>query len=186
MKVVTTPLDRVLVFEPAVWGDERGFFVETFRANEYAAHGVPELVQHNQSRSSRGVLRGIHFQLVQPQGKLVRVSRGSVFDVAVDIRVGSPTFGAWFGLILDDRDHRQLYVPPDFGHAFAVLSEVADFNYMCTDYYHPASEGAVAWDDPAIGIAWPAVDVPWQLSDKDRAAARLATIDPSRLPHYTG
>ena len=185
MKVTKTPLDGVVVLEPTVRADDRGFFVETFRANVYADLGIPELVQHNQSRSGRGVLRGIHYQLVQPQGKLVRVARGRVFDVAVDIRTGSPTFGQWYGCVLDDRDHRQLYIPPDFGHAFAVLSDVADFTYLCTDYYHAASEGAVAWDDPAIGIEWPSIEGDWLLSEKDRAALPLADLHPSRLPVFT-
>lgn len=184
MNVESTPLPGVFVFEPVVRGDDRGFFIETFRASTYAEYGIPEMVQHNQSRSAKGVLRGVHFQLVQPQGKLVRVARGEVFDVAVDIRVGSPTFGAWFGVVLDDRAHRQMYIPPNFGHAFAVLSEVADFHYLCTDYYHPGSEATIAPFDPEIAILWPEIDTPWQLSDKDTEAPALSAIDPARLPKY--
>lgn len=183
MKIVETALPGVLIFEPRVFGDARGFFVETYR-DEWllnARIGV-QFVQDNQSRSRKGVLRGLHYQLEHTQGKLVRVSRGAVFDVAVDVRRGSPNFGRWEGVVLDDIAHRQLYVPPGFAHGFCVLSEEADFNYKCTDYWHPPSETGIAWDDPAVGIKWPDIDGPWALSDKDRQLPRLA--DQSRLPLY--
>lgn len=184
MNAIETDLPGVVVLEPKVFGDERGFFVETVREERHRELGLPPFVQHNQSRSAKGVLRGLHYQLVQPQGKLVRVARGSVFDVAVDVREGSPTFGRWFGTVLDDVSQRQLYVPPNFAHGFAVLSDVADFVYLCTDYYHPASEQAIRWDDPDIGIAWPSIDGPWLLSDKDRVAAKLSEQPSERLPRY--
>lgn len=185
MNVIETPLPGVLLIEPKVFGDERGFFVETFREESLAQYlpGV-RFVQDNQSRSRRGVLRGLHYQLVQPQGKLVRVSRGEVFDVAVDVRVGSPHFGQWYGAVLDDVSHRQLYVPPGFAHGFVVLSEMADFVYKCTDYYHPASEQGIAWDDPDVGIAWPALAEAPQLSAKDLANPRLAAQSRERLPVF--
>lgn len=184
MKIESAPnLPEVLIIEPKVFGDERGFFLETFHVKHLAEAGLNvEFVQDNQSRSGRGVLRGLHYQLLQPQGKLVRVSRGEVFDVAVDVRLGSPTFGQWFGCILDDKTHRQLYVPPGFAHGFCVLSDVADFVYKCTDYYHPQSEQGIAWDDPALGIEWPLRDV--QLSEKDRQHPRLEEQAPERLPVY--
>lgn len=185
MKFIQTPLPGVVVIEPQVFGDERGFFLELFRSEEFAAAGIPDtFVQGNHSRSSRGILRGLHYQQVQPQGKLVRVARGEVYDVAVDIRKGSPTFGQWYGTTLDDRSMRMLYVPPDFAHGFVVLSEVADFIYQCTDYYHPASEQGIAWDDPEVGIEWPLRDV--LLSDKDRLLPLLSAQDEGKLPAYHG
>lgn len=184
MKITESPLPGVFVLEPRVFGDVRGFFVETFRESLLAASGVPgRFVQDNHSRSRRGVLRGLHYQLVQSQGKLVRVTRGRVFDVAVDIRRGSPHFGRWFGLELDDVHHRMLYVPPNFAHGFLVLSEEADFVYKCTDYYHPESEHGVIWNDPAIGIAWPDPGAAPALSAKDAALPRLA--EQAELPDFT-
>ncbi len=181
MKVLATELPDVLIVEPRVFGDHRGFFLETYSEARYREAGIPgPFVQDNQSRSRRGVLRGLHYQLIQPQGKLVGVTRGAVFDVAVDVRLGSPDFGRWVGAILDDQNHRQLYIPPGFAHGFCVLSEEADFVYKCTDYYHPASEQGVAWDDPAIGIRWPELD--FALSDKDRRNPPLA--EQSALPEY--
>lgn len=183
MKVIATELPGVLLLEPKVFGDGRGFFLETWQATRYAEAGLPErFVQDNQSRSQRGVLRGLHHQLIQPQGKLVWVTRGAVFDVAVDIRQGSPHFGRWYGCVLDDVDHRQLYIPPGFAHGFCVLSAEADFFYKCTDYYHPQSERGIAWDDPDIGIAWPLSEV--SLSGKDQQNRRLAAQAPADLPHY--
>ncbi len=185
MNVIETALPGVLVLEPKVLGDARGFFVETYRNAVLAPYGVPPFVQDNQSRSRRGVLRGLHYQLQQPQGKLVRASRGRVFDVAVDVRRGSPHFGQWFGAVLDDIKHRQLYIPPGFAHGFVVLSDEADFTYKCTDYYHPQSEAGVAWDDPAIGIEWPAeIRDALLLSDKDRQLPRLSEQAAERLPFY--
>jgi dTDP-4-dehydrorhamnose 3,5-epimerase len=157
MNITPAPLPGVLVLEPKVHGDERGFFLETYRDSVLAAAGVTEpFVQDNQSRSRRGTLRGLHYQLApHAQGKLVRVSRGRVFDVAVDVRRGSPHFGQWFGAELDDVTHRMLWIPPGFAHAFIVLSEEADFVYKCTATYAPAAERGIAWNDPGVGIAWP-------------------------------
>ncbi|AMK11055.1 MAG: dTDP-4-dehydrorhamnose 3,5-epimerase [Pseudodesulfovibrio sp.] len=151
-----TPIAGLLVLEPKVFGDERGFFLESFRQDLIEEQGLDlPFVQANTSRSSRGVLRGLHYQTRRPQGKLVRVSRGSVYDVAVDLREDSPTYGRHFGIILDDKDHRQLWVPPGFAHGFCVLSEIADFHYRCTDYYDPTGEGGIIWNDPRLGIEWP-------------------------------
>lgn len=170
MKIIESSLPGVLIFEPKAFGDERGFFVETYREQVFAEVGLNlTFVQDNQSRSRRGVLRGLHYQLQQPQGKLVRAARGRVFDVAVDVRRGSPTFGKWAAAVLDDESHRQMYIPPGFAHGFVVLSDVADFVYKCTNYYHPQSEAGIRWDDPVIGIAWPAeILKEIILSDKDR------------------
>lgn len=184
MKVIATELPGVLLLEPKAFGDARGFFLETWQAARYYEAGMPEhFVQDNHSRSRRGVLRGLHYQLMQPQGKLVSVMRGAVFDVAVDVRRGSPHFGRWFGCVLDDVDHRQLYIPPGFAHGFCVLSEEADFFYKCTNFYHPASEHGIAWDDPEIGIAWP-LRKEVTLSDKDRHNRPLAKQSPEDLPLY--
>jgi len=176
MNVIQTEIPDVVVIEPVVHGDERGFFLETFQARRYSE--VAEIgltfVQDNYSRSAEGVLRGLHFQKLRPQGKLVRVVRGEVYDVAVDIREGSPTFGRWFGTILNEDNKKQLWVPPGFAHGFVVLSDIADFEYKCTDYYDPADEGCLAWDDPDIGIEWP-VDSP-VLSSKDQEGLLLAEI----------
>ncbi len=183
VKITESPLPGVLVIEPRVHGDPRGFFVETFRESLLAQAGIPtSFVQDNQSRSRRGTLRGLHYQLEQPQGKLVRVARGRVFDVAVDIRRGSPYFGRWFGMELDDVRQQMMYVPPNFAHGFLVLSEEADFLYKCTDYYHPASERGVTWNDADIGIAWPDAGQRPLLSDKDLALPRLAQA--AELPIY--
>ena len=183
MNVIETNLPGVVLIEPKVFGDARGFFLETFNAERYRAAGIDAtFVQDNHSRSQRGVLRGLHYQLEHTQGKLVSVMTGAVYDVAVDIRRGSPTFGQWTGHVLDEQNHRQMYVPPGFAHGFVVLSETADFVYKCTDYYHPASEGGVTWDDPDLAIAWPLHDV--QLSAKDQAFPRLRDVPLDRLPAY--
>ena len=177
MKVTATALPEVLILEPKVFGDERGFFMESFNQREFeAAVGYPvTFVQDNHSRSARGVLRGLHYQLPpHAQGKLVRVAAGRVFDVAVDMRRSSPRFGRWAGVELSAEKHQQMWIPPGFAHGFLVLSESADFLYKTTDYYAPASEAALRWDDPALGIAWPDLNVPLQLSAKDRAAPGLA------------
>lgn len=183
MKLIQTTLPGVLLLEPQVFGDERGFFVETFQESLLAHAGLDvRFVQDNQSRSRRGVLRGLHYQLQQPQGKLVRAARGRVFDVAVDVRLGSPHFGRWFGAILDDESHRQMYIPAGFAHGFVVLSEVADFVYKCTDYYHPQSEQGIRWDDPQIGIEWPAEILDsLSLSAKDLQAPLLRDVPAERL-----
>ncbi|MDQ2696129.1 MAG: dTDP-4-dehydrorhamnose 3,5-epimerase [Pseudomonadota bacterium] len=185
MRVIATDLPGAVIIEPKVFGDPRGFFLETYHEDRYREAGIGlRFVQDNHSRSRKGVLRGLHYQLVQPQGKLVRVVRGSVFDVAVDIRRGSPTFGRWAGCILDDVAHRQFYVPPGFAHGFCVLSDDADFVYLCTDYYHPQSERSILWNDPDIGIDWPLTDV--LLSDKDRRGRRLADMPADDLPVFEG
>ena len=165
-----------MLLEPVVHGDERGFFVETFRADVAAAHGIPaEFVQDNHSRSRRGTLRGIHFQTHPGQGKLVRVARGRVFDVVVDLRRGSPTFGQWEGVELDDASGRTLWIPVGFGHGFLVLSEVADLVYKCTNYYEAATEAGIRFDDPAVGIEWPR-GVELLYSERDATAPLLADV----------
>ena len=157
MKVVPTALPEVLILEPRVFGDARGFFFESFNEKVFAeATGIAtRFVQDNQSRSSQGVLRGIHYQVVRPQGKLVRVSSGRVFDVAVDLRRSSADYGRWTGVELSEDNHRQLWVPPGFGHGFIVLSDSADFLYKTTDYWYPEHDRGVRWNDPQLGIAWP-------------------------------
>jgi len=185
MKVIETPLAGVVVLEPAVHGDSRGFFLETYHEDALREAGITEqFVQDNHSRSSRGVLRGLHYQLTQPQGKLVRVVSGAVFDVVVDVRSGSPTFGQWYGNTLDEENMRMLYAPVGFAHGFVVLSETADFVYKCTDYYHSESEQGILWNDPAIGIEWPISDV--QLSEKDRNNPLLQDQPEELLPTYSG
>lgn len=171
MNVIKTKLAGCVVIEPQVFGDHRGFFLETFQAKRYAEEAGIDLpfVQDNHSRSSAGVLRGLHFQKTKPQGKLVRVVRGEVFDVAVDIRPESPTFGQWEGVVLSEDNKRQFWVPPRFAHGFVVLSEVADFEYKCTDYYDPSDEGSIRWNDPDIAVEWP-LSENLNLSDKDTKA----------------
>ena len=183
MQIIPQAIPEVLLLVPQVHGDARGFFVETARQSVLREAGIPELVQHNQSRSRQGVLRGLHYQLEQTQGKLVRCARGSVFDVAVDVRRSSPTFGRAVGVVLDDEQHHQLWVPPGFAHGFLVLSEVADFCYLCSDYYHPPSEQGIAWNDPDLQIAWPELPegVEIQLSAKDQANPRLKDQLPEHL-----
>ena len=159
MQVTKTKINDVLVFEPKIFGDERGFFMETFRKDFFTEQtGVKELVQDNHSKSAQGILRGLHYQLEHTQGKLVRVTQGSVFDVAVDLRQSSSTFGQWFGLELSAQNNKQLWVPAGFAHGFYVTSETAEFVYKCTDYYHPKSEVSIKWDDPSLAINWPLVD----------------------------
>lgn len=177
MKVTPTELPEVLLIEPAVHGDSRGFFMESFnqRAFDAAVGSHVGFVQDNHSRSARGVLRGLHYQLPpHAQGKLVRVARGAVFDVAVDMRRGSPRFGRWAGVELSAENHRQLWIPPGFAHGFLVVSDEADFLYKTTDYYAPHAEAAVRWDDPALAIAWPSVGAGPKVSAKDAAAPVLA------------
>jgi dTDP-4-dehydrorhamnose 3,5-epimerase len=184
VKFTETPIPGVIQIEPRVHRDARGFFLESFRADAFAANGIDvQFVQDNHSKSVRGTLRGLHMQLARPQGKLVRVVAGSVYDVAVDVRRGSPTFGRYFGVELSADNHQQLYVPPGLAHGFVVTSDVAEFEYKCTDFYDPTSELSIAWDDPEIGIAWP-LDAPL-LSAKDSAAPRLAEVL-DRLPTYAG
>ena len=192
MTVTETTIPGVLLVDPAVHGDARGFFVERYHAARYAeagigpgspggtaAGGAPAFVQDNHSRSQRGVLRGLHFQVRNPQGKLVEVLDGTLTDVVLDVRPGSPTFGRWEAFVLDAADHRQLWVPPGLAHGFCVTSERVDFLYKCTALYDPADEGGVVWDDPDLGIAWPTATP--TLSDKDRALPRLRDL--VRLPN---
>lgn len=170
MNVIDTSILDVKIIEPKVFGDQRGFFLETFQQERYSKAGISlPFVQDNHSRSEKGVLRGLHFQKTKPQGKLVRVVSGEVFDVAVDIRKSSPTFGKWEGVVLSAENKRQFWVPPGLAHGFLVLSEYADFEYKCTDYYDSSDEGALRWNDEDIGIDWPAGIEP-MLSEKDGAA----------------
>jgi len=172
---VATKLDGLVLLEPAVHGDARGFMVETYRRGVWAEHGVEvDFVQHNHSRSSRGTLRGIHFQTEPGQAKLVRCPRGAILDVAVDLRRTSPTFGRWEAHVLDDEKHRQLFVPVGFGHGFAVLSDVADVTYLLSSPYDPLTEAGIAWDDPDIGVDWRVEDP--LLSERDKTAPRLSEI----------
>ena len=178
MKVTTTAIEGVLIIEPKVFGDERGFFFESFNQRAFnEAVGQPvEFVQDNHSRSAKGVLRGLHFQRPpHAQGKLVRVTQGSVFDVAVDIRPDSATFGRWVGVELSGANHRQMWIPAGLAHGFLVTSDSADFLYKTTDYYRPESEGSVRWDDPDLAIAWPLEGITPALSAKDAAAPALRT-----------
>jgi dTDP-4-dehydrorhamnose 3,5-epimerase len=180
MKVTQAPLEGLLVIEPKIFGDPRGFFLETYSQERYRAAGIAEdLLQDNLSLSRRGVLRGLHFQNPAPQGKLVYVLQGAVFDVAVDLRQSSPTFGKWFGATLTDENKKQLWIPPGFAHGFCVTSETALFTYKCSAYYAPETEHTIRYDDPDIGIAWP-VSNP-QLSDKDRVAPNLKEMDSAVL-----
>ncbi|MCE5364137.1 dTDP-4-dehydrorhamnose 3,5-epimerase [Pseudomonas anguilliseptica] len=181
MQAISTKLPGVLILEPKVFGDERGFFFESFNARAFAeATGLQcEFVQDNHSRSQRGVLRGLHYQVQQAQGKLVRVSAGAVFDVAVDLRRSSPTFGKWVGTLLSAENKRQLWVPAGFAHGFVVLSEFAEFLYKTTDYYAPEHERCIRWNDPTLAIDWPLDDAP-QLSAKDQAG--LSFVDAQVFP----
>jgi dTDP-4-dehydrorhamnose 3,5-epimerase len=170
-----TRLDGIVLLEPTVHGDSRGFMVETYRRGAWAELGIEvEFVQHNHSRSSRGTLRGIHFQTEPGQAKLVRCPRGAILDVAVDLRRDSPTFGQWESHLLDDVKHRQLFVPVGFGHGFAVLSDVADVTYLLSSDYDPLTEAGIAWDDPAVGIDWQVEDP--LLSDRDKSAPMLSEV----------
>ena len=169
MNIIDTKIKGAVIIEPAVFGDSRGFFLETYQAQRYLDQaGIDQpFVQDNHSRSAKGVLRGLHYQKTKPQGKLVRVVRGEVFDVGVDLRRASPTFGCWQGVWLSEDNHRQLWLPPGLAHGFVVTSESADFEYKCTDYYDPEDEGCLIWNDPHVGIEWP-LENPL-LSDKDKA-----------------
>ncbi|MFP3944941.1 MAG: dTDP-4-dehydrorhamnose 3,5-epimerase [Alphaproteobacteria bacterium] len=183
MKVRQTALPEVLLIEPDVFRDARGSFQELYRKERYTQAGIAcDFVQDNLSTSQRHVLRGLHLQHPSAQDKLVFVIEGAVFDVAVDVRTGSPTFGEWAGEILDADHRRQLFIPRGFAHGFCVLSETCTFAYKCSDVYDPAAEVTIAWNDPQVGIRWP-VDEP-VLSERDRAAPRLADLDPGRLPRF--
>jgi len=178
MNIIQTEIPEVLILEPKVFGDERGFFYESFNARRFAeATGCDvDFVQDNHSRSVKGVLRGLHYQIQQPQGKLVRVAVGEVWDVAVDIRKGSPTFGKWVGVSLSATNHRQLWVPAGFAHGFVVVSDVAEFLYKTTDYYAPEHERCIRWNDPTLAIPWPLEDEP-SLSAKDKQGLELAQAE---------
>ena len=181
MKVIPAEHPEVLIIEPDVFGDARGFFMETWHQSKFAEHGIAgTFVQDNHSRSARGVLRGLHYQLRHPQGKLLRAVNGAVYDVAVDIRRGSPRFGQWAGVELSDSNRRQVYVPPGFAHGFCVLSEQVDIMYKCTDFHAPDDEYGIAWDDPELAIAWPQMD--YTLSDRDRQWPKLS--ENRNLPDY--
>ena len=189
--ITKCPIEGLYVIEPAIYGDARGYFTETYNQRDMHEAGLDMVfVQDNQSSSTKGVLRGLHFQKQHPQGKLVRVIRGRVFDVAVDLRTGSPTYGQWHGVELTADNHRQFYISEGFAHGFLVLSDMAEFCYKCTDFYHPEDEGGLAWNDPAIGVQWPEVEgiyqgtasaagyhlsdgTPLNLSDKDQKWAGL-------------
>ena len=177
MKVTSTNIPEVLIIEPKVFGDDRGFFLETFQSERYAnlAGIMLPFVQDNHSRSTYGVLRGLHFQKTKPQGKLVRVVKGKVYDVAVDLRRGSDTFGQWEAVVLSEENKKQFWVPPGFAHGFLVLSDIADFEYKCTDYYDPLDEGSILWNDPQLDISWP-IEKPL-LSDKDSRALLLKDLN---------
>ncbi len=181
MRVVPTDIPDVVVIEPDIHADGRGFFLETYHADRYREHGIAgPFVQDNQSRSVAGTLRGLHLQIRRPQGKLIRVIEGEIFDVAVDVRRGSPTFGRWVGAILTAENFKQMYVPPGFAHGFAVVSPIAQVEYKCTDLYDPASEIGVAWNDPALGITWPIAQP--LLSMRDARHPTLAE-QTDKLPH---
>lgn len=184
MKVIETALPGVLIVEPKVFGDTRGFFLETFHQERYANIGIPaeglQFVQDNHSRSSKGVLRGLHFQLENPQGKLVSAGTGAVFDVAADVNPDSEHYGQWVGVELNEENHRQLWIPPGYAHGFCVLSDVTDFQYKCTSFYHPASEAGVRWDDSELAINWP-IDAPL-LSLKDQQQPLLSEVAREYLP----
>lgn len=184
MKFHETDLPGVLLIEPRIFPDDRGFFLETYHADRYRENGLAEaFVQDNHSKSKRGTLRGLHAQDRRPQGKLVRCVEGEIFDVAVDMRRGSPTFGRWVGEVLSAENFRQLYIPPDFLHGFYVMSETAQVEYKCTDVYDRGHEISVIWNDPEIGIEWPLDGLEPILSDKDAAAPRLSEIG-DRLPVF--
>ncbi|RAP50378.1 MAG: dTDP-4-dehydrorhamnose 3,5-epimerase [Methanosphaera sp. rholeuAM74] len=176
---IKTSIDGVIIIEPTVFGDERGYFMETYQKEEFAEAGLDfDFVQDNQSSSRKGVLRGLHFQYTQPQGKLVRVISGEVFDVAVDLRENSPTYGKWEGVILSSENKKQFYIPEGFAHGFVVLSDSAEFTYKCTDFYKADDEGGIKWDDPEIGIEWPIDDIDEIiLSEKDKKWKPLKDSD---------
>ena len=175
MNIIKTKLSDCIIIEPKVYCDDRGFFLETFQAERYATVGITlPFVQDNHSRTSKGVLRGLHFQKTKPQGKLVRVVRGEVYDVAVDIRLGSPTYGRWEAVVLSEDNKKQFWVPPGFAHGFMVISDFADFEYKGTDYYDPTDEGSLLWNDPDLNIPWP-IKSPF-ISIKDSQAPLLANI----------
>jgi dTDP-4-dehydrorhamnose 3,5-epimerase len=171
------PIEGLCEIQPRVFSDSRGYFFEAWSEKDFAAAGIgAKFVQDNQSRSAKGVLRGLHFQKAHPQGKLVRSIEGEVFDVAVDMRPASPSRGKWHGITLSSEKQNQFYIPPGFAHGFLVLSDIAVFAYKCTDFYHPEDEGGIIWNDPAIGIAWPDLDMEYTLSEKDKRLPRFGEL----------
>lgn len=185
MKIIPTELPGVVIIEPRVFKDQRGFFLETFQQERYATAGINRtFVQDNLSFSGKGTCRGLHFQLRHPQAKLVQVISGAIYDVAIDIRRGSPTFGRWHGVLLNEENRRQLFIPEGFAHGFCVLSDTAYFSYKCSEYYRPDDEGGIFYADPGIGINWPLDDM--VLSEKDGRYPRLNEIPPEHLPEFTG
>lgn len=181
MKIITTPIEGVLIIEPKIFKDKRGFFMETYNQNRYNESGIDTaFVQDNLSYSSKNTLRGLHYQIKHPQAKLVQVISGEIFDVAVDLRPGSATFGRWTGIHLSDENRRQVFIPKGFAHGFCVLSEFALFYYKCSDFYAPDDEGGIIWSDPDIGIEWP-VEHP-NISEKDERYQNLSGLTPEQLP----
>jgi dTDP-4-dehydrorhamnose 3,5-epimerase len=186
MRRIDTAIDGVCLIEPVVHGDHRGFFMESYHKDRFAALGIEhDFVQDNHSRSRAGVLRGLHYQLGRPQAKLVRATRGRVFDVVVDLRRGSPSFGRWVGAELSEDNRRMLFAPAGFGHGFLVLSEIAEFQYKCSDFYAPEEERGIRWDDRSIAIDWPLDGLEPVLSDRDLAWPRLEDTSDSDLPRYS-
>lgn len=178
IKIKETPIPDLIVIQSQVFLDQRGFFLEFYNKETFRKAGVNvDFVQDNISRSTKGVLRGLHFQHRLPQGKLVKVIRGKIFDVAVDLRKNSPAYGKWHGLILDDETHKMLYIPPGFAHGFLVLSETVDFHYKCTDFYDPGGESGIRWNDPDIGVEWPLEEIEPTLSEKDEALPFFKVIE---------
>jgi len=183
MNVKETKLAGVLVLKLDVFSDERGFFLETWNSTRYEDAGIPgPFVQDNVSFSKKGILRGLHFQHPQSQGKLVQVLSGQVVDVAVDIRVGSPSFGQWLSEVLSDSNHKQMYIPPGFAHGYCVMSDTAVFSYKCTDFYNPTAENGIIWNDPDLNIDWPIKEP--VLSPRDAKSLRLKDLQPEKLPHF--
>lgn len=177
IKISETFIEGIYIIEPTVHGDSRGYFMETYNLMDMKKVGIDRVfVQDNQSMSRRGVLRGLHFQKQFPQAKLVRVIRGEVFDVAVDCRKGSKTFGKWVGLVLSEDNKKQFYIPEGFAHGFLVLSDIAEFFYKCTDFYHPGDEGGIIWNDQDIGIEWPEMDIGYTFSDKDKVLPKFRAV----------
>lgn len=186
MDRIDTPLPGVWLVKPRVIPDRRGFFLESYNQRDMADIGITEIfVQDNHSRSRRGVLRGLHFQLSRPQSKLVRTTRGAIFDVAVDVRRGSASFGRWAGAELSAKNHTMMYIPQGFAHGFLVLSDIAEVQYKCSDFYAPEDERGIAWDDPALAIEWPVGDLELVLSDRDRGWRPLNETDNADLPVFT-
>ncbi len=178
INVIQTPIKDLVVIEPSVFGDERGYFMESYNEDVFKKHGLNmRFVQDNESKSKKGVLRGLHFQTKYPQGKLVRVTNGEVFDVAVDLRAGSPTYGQWYGVILSDDNKKMFYIPEGFAHGFCVLSDEAVFNYKCTNLYHPEYDGGLRYNDPDIGVEWPEIEEGYLLSEKDQKQPFLKELE---------